>query len=126
MKPAIFPIALLALIAAAAAAQPDAGEAELARLLEGRVAGAPERCLNLRRARLVRIVNRTAYVFRESGRLYVNRPMNPEALDWRDTLVSWRLSPFTCAGDLIRMTDRYSGITRLVRAGPFVPYREPR
>ena len=126
MKPAIFAIALLALAVTPAAAQTNRGEAELARLLEGRIAGPPERCLNLRRARLVRIVHRTAYVFRESGRLYVNRPMNPEALDWRDTLVSWRLSPFTCAGDLIRMTDRYSGITRLVRAGPFVPYREQR
>lgn len=126
MKPAIFVISLLALMAAPATAQPARGEAELARLVEGRVAGPPERCLNLRRARLVRIVNRTAFVFRQSGRLYISRPLNPEALDWRDTFVGWRLSPFTCAGDLVRMTDRYSGIIRLVRMGPFVPYREPR
>ncbi|MGQ0588761.1 MAG: hypothetical protein ACT4N8_04405 [Sphingosinicella sp.] len=126
MRPALLLLLPVMLLAAPAAAQPDAREAELARLVEGRIAGPPERCLNLRRARLVRIVNRTAFVFRASGRLYVSRPLNPEALDRRDTLVSWRLSPFTCAGDLVRMTDRYSGIIRLVRMGPFVPYRERR
>ena len=126
MRPALFLIVPMLLLASPAAAQHDDGEAELARLVEARIAGEPERCLNLRRARIVRIVNRTAFVFRASGRLYVSRPLNPDALDRRDTLVTWRLSPFTCAGDLVQMTDRYSGISRSIRMGPFVPYREPR
>lgn len=127
MKPIALPLAAALLIAAAAAfarpGEPDR-EAELAETLEGwRPAGPPRACLNLRRATIVRVVNRTAIVFRLGGALYVMRPRGgAEFLDRRDALIS-RFNSYMCDGRLIEFADPYSGIRRLMRAGPFIPYR---
>ena len=54
----------LILAAAPAMASPSAdGEAKLAQVLEGRVAGAPVDCLTQRDIRSTRIINRTAIVY---------------------------------------------------------------
>lgn len=119
---------LLPLLFASSAAfaqpgQPDR-EAELAEVLvRWQPAGPPVRCLNLRRATIVRVVNRTAIVFRLGGTLYVMRPSGgAESLDRRDTLIS-RFFSYICDGQIIEFADPYSGVRRLVRAGPFEPYR---
>lgn len=122
-------LALLAMIGAFAApalAQDAADrEAELAGVLEGwRPSGPAERCLNVRRASILRVINRTAIVYRLGGQLYVNRPESgAQYLDRRDALVSRRGGSLLCAGEMIELTDPQSGIVRLVTIGPFEPYR---
>jgi hypothetical protein len=122
---------LLPLLFASGAALAQPGEpereAELAEVLvRWQPAGPPVRCLNLRRATIVRVVNRTAIVFRLGGTLYVMRPGGgAEFLDRRDTLVS-RFFGYICDGQIIEFADPYSGIRRLLRAGPFAPYRRAR
>lgn len=112
-------------LAAPALAQDPGREAELARLLAGREAGPPVRCVNQRLARTTRIVNGTAFVYRIGNILYVNRPrVGAESLDRRYSLVTRRNSSLLCAGDPVQSTDLYSGITKLVIPDDFVPYRE--
>lgn len=104
-------------------AQDRARENELARLLEGREAGPPVRCVNQRLARTTRIVNGTAFVYRIGNILYVNRPrVGAETLDRRYALVTRRNSSLLCAGDPVQSTDLYSGITKLVIPDDFIPY----
>jgi predicted pyridoxine 5'-phosphate oxidase superfamily flavin-nucleotide-binding protein len=122
------PFFLIATAAAAltipAQAQDRGREDELARLLQGRVAGEPVRCVNQRLARTTRIVNGTAFVYRIGNVLYVNRPrVGAETLDRRYALVTRRNSSLLCAGDPVQSTDLYSGITKLVIPDDFIPYR---
>lgn len=123
---AVLALSALAVLAAPVAAQdePDR-EAELAGVLESwQPSGPPERCLNVRRANVLRVINRTAIVYRLGGRLYVNRPVGgAEYLDRRDSVVSRRGGYLLCAGEMIELTDPYSGIVRLVTVGSFEPYR---
>jgi hypothetical protein len=52
-----------------------AAEAKLAKLLEGRTAGAPVDCINQRLIASSQIIDKTAIVYRmPGGALYVNRP----------------------------------------------------
>lgn len=127
MKTALLlPLLLVSSVAFGQSAPPDR-EAELAEVLAGwRPAGPPVRCLNLRRATIVRVVNRTAIVLRVGGTLYVMRPSGgAEFLDRRDALIS-RFFGYICDGQVIEFADPYSGIRRLLRAGPFEPYRRAR
>lgn len=119
----LLPLLLASGTAFAQPGQPDR-EAELADVLaRWQPAGPPVRCLNLRRATIVRVVNRTAIVFRLSGTLYVMRPSGgAEQLDRRDVLIS-RFFSTICDGQIIEFADPYSGVRRLIRAGPFEPYR---
>lgn len=119
----LLPLLLLSGAAFAQPGEPDR-EAELAEVLvRWQPAGPPVRCLNLRRATIVRVVNRTAIVFRLGGALYVMRPSGgAEFLDRRDALIS-RFFSYICDGQLIEFADPYSGVRRLIRAGPFLPYR---
>lgn len=114
-------------IALPAAAQESNNEAELAQLLEGRTAGEPVRCINARRARDVRVVNRTAIVYRIGDILFVNRPRSgAEHLDRRYALVNERSSSLLCSSDALLVTDQFSGIQKLVIPGDFVPYGRAR
>jgi len=116
-------ILALGALALPAAAQESGDEAELARLLEGRTAGEPVRCINARRARDVRVVNRTAIVYRVGDVLFVNRPRSgAEHLDRRYALVNERSSSMLCSSDALLVTDQFSGIQKLVIPGDFVPY----
>jgi len=120
---------LAALVAVSVATPADAQrpdrEAELADVIEGwSQAGEPERCIHVRRARIVRIINQTAIVYRLGGRLYVMRPRGGvHYLDRRDALVSRRGSVLLCDGEMMESADPYSSVVRLITAGPFVPYR---
>lgn len=122
----LLPLLLASGVAAGQPDEPDR-EGELAGVLANwRQAGPPVRCLNLRRASIVRVVNRTAIVFRLGGSLYVMRPIGgAEYLDRRDALIS-RLNSYMCDGQLVEFADPYSGIRRLIRSGPFIPYRRAR
>ncbi len=131
MRPLI-PLLLSTILAASASAQAAPRldpEAKLARSLEGRVAGEPVDCLNLRNIRASRIIDRTAIVYETSGgTLYVNRPRaGRESLDGWDVLVTDTHSGQLCSIDVVRLYDPGARMqTGVVFLGEFVPYRRPR
>jgi hypothetical protein len=118
---------LLAAAPAGAAPRLDP-EQRLARAIEGRVAGEPVRCLNLRNIRSSRIIDRTAIIYDAGGTLYVNRPRSGrESLDQWDVLVTRPFGSQLCSIDVVQLYDTASRMqTGSVFLGDFVPYRKPR
>lgn len=116
--------ALLAAASPALAGQNTDREAELARALEGRVAGEPVDCVDLRRVRSSRIINDTAIIYDAGSTIYVNRPRSgAESLDQRDTMVTRLNTSRLCSIDTIQMVDASSRMMRgVVFLGEFVPY----
>jgi hypothetical protein len=117
--------AVLLATAPAGAAPRLQGEAELARALEGRVAGKPVRCINLNSVRSSRIIDRTAILYETGGTIYVNRPSGARrSLDRWDTLVTRPFGSRLCSVDIVRLYDTTSRMqTGFVFLGEFVPYR---
>lgn len=119
--------AALSLAPAEAAPRLDP-EQRLARELEGRVAGAPVDCINLRQVRSSRIIDRTAIIYDAGGTLYVNRPRSgAEQLDRSDALVTRLHDNRLCSIDTVRLYDTASRFeTGFVFLSEFVPYRRPK
>jgi hypothetical protein len=117
-------VAGLALTGAVEAKPRLSGEAELARLLEDRVAGEPVSCLTLSQSRDVQVIDGTALVYGKGRTIYVNRTDFPKNLDSGDILVSKHHGSQVCKMDLIRMRDRSSQVDMgFVSLAEFVPYR---
>lgn len=118
----------VAVLAAPAQAQRHSPEAQLARALEGRVAGAPVDCINLRQVRSSRVINDTAILYDAGGTIYVNRPRSgADSLNQWDTQVQRPFNNRLCSVDTVRMVDLQSGfMTGIVFLGDFVPYRRVR
>ena len=127
--PMIFAAAALAAIPAAASAREKlAPEEQLAKLLEGRVAGEPQDCISLSSARSSQIIDKTAIVYKSGNTYWVNRPRGgAESLDDNDILVTKTTGSQLCSIDTVQLHDRtshfYSGFVSL---GEFVPYRRPK
>lgn len=122
----LFPmIAATLLIGGAAQAKPADHDAELARALEGRVAGTPVHCIDLHRVQSSQIINHTAILYRAGSVIYVNRPDNgAEQLNRNDTMVTRLPSTRLCNVDTVTMIESGSGtFTGVVFLGDFVPYR---
>lgn len=122
------PFTALALAAAPAMAQqsdnPDRGEAELAEMLEGRVAGEPVDCLRQSQRDGLRVVDDTALVFRDGNTLYVNRPNGANLLSWHDIPVFEPFGTRLCRLDRVELRDRTGFLPGPVLfLGEFVPYR---
>jgi hypothetical protein len=120
--------AAVALAAPVAAGPRLQGEAELAKMLEGRTAGKPVECINLSQVHSSQIVNHTAIVYDAGGTLYVNRPRSgAESLDYWSTMV---LKPFgneLCRIDTVQLIDSGSHFYKgSVFLGEFVPYTRVR
>jgi hypothetical protein len=124
---------LLLMAAAAASTVPAAAaidrgaraEARLAKALDGRVAGKPVSCINLRNIRSSEIIDRTAILYNMPGGLiYVNTPrMGQESLDDDDILVTRTFGSQLCSLDTVRLFDRGARFeTGFVGLGEFVPY----
>lgn len=116
----------IGLSAAPATAKPKlTGEAQLAKMLDGREAGKPVNCLPLGQSQESRIIDKTAIVYRFGNTLYVNRPSNPESLDSDDILVTRLTTGQLCRLDPVQLIDRtsrfYSGFVALQ---DFVPYKK--
>jgi len=111
-----------------AQAKPQDREAELARALQGRVAGEPVSCIDLHRVRSSRIITDTAIIYDAGGVVYVNRPHNgADQLNQWDTMVTRTISTRLCNVDTITMIDPGSrSFTGVVFLGDFVPYRRVR
>ena len=127
-----FKLATLALAALAvtapASAEQSKGDEQLAKLLEGRVAGEPQKCITLSSVSSSQIVDETAIVYRIGSTLWVNRPDGgAESLDDDDILVIKTTGSRLCNIDTVELRDQgsrmYAGFVSL---GDFVPYRRPR
>jgi len=116
------------LLGGAAQAKPVDREAELARALQGRVAGEPVQCIDLHRIRSSRIITDTAIIYDAGSILYVNRPDNgADGLNQWDTLVTRLPSTRLCNVDTVTLVDQGSHSFRgVVFLGDFVPYRRVR
>ena len=134
-RPALLSAASLALLAAPTLAQDGEqadeeqteqtkGEKELAKLLEGRVAGEPTSCIRTPPNDRVRVIDDTAIVYGRGKTIYVNRTSRPSDIDDRDTMVIRRFSGSQlCKTDTVTTIDRgsqmFSGVIFL---SEFVPY----
>ena len=125
------PLIAGSLLFAAAAAQADPPvdrEAQLARALEGRVAGEPVDCIDLHRIRSTRVIDDTAILYDAGSVIYVNRPRNgaDELNNW-DALVTRTPTTRLCSIDVVQLVDQSSQMmTGVVFLGDFVPYRRVR
>jgi hypothetical protein len=124
--PAAFALAALATAVPSPAAADAKGEAQLAKLLDGRVPGAPVHCLSRNERENMQVIDRTALVFRDGKTLYVNRPGGVNFLTWSDIPVFKIWGDQLCSKDIAHLHDRSSGIggPALVM-GDFIPYRRP-
>ncbi len=122
-------VAALAAGSAAGAATDTAtakGEAKLAKLLDGRVAGAPVSCISATIGDHLQVIDQTAVVYDGGSTVYVARPADPKSLDADDVLIIDRFGSQLCKQDVIRTVDRNSGfMTGVVFLGDFVPYKKP-
>ena len=99
-------------------------EQQLAKTLEGRVAGKPTNCIYTPRVMNTRIYDKTAIVYDAGRTIWVNRPASgASALDDSDILVTQPTNSQLCSVDIVRMIDRSSGFFRgSIGLGEFVPY----
>jgi len=124
--PAILAAAALAASPAVAAKEKRTPEEQLAKLLDGRVAGAPKSCITLSRIDSSQIIDKTAIVYRDGSTLWVNRPRSgADSLDEDDVLVTKLTGSQLCSIDTVQLHDRSSHFWRgFVSLGEFVPYRK--
>ena len=123
--PALLTAAAIAASPAASAREKLAPEDQLAKLLEGRVAGEPQDCISLSTARSSQIIDKTAIVYKVGSTYWVNRPKGgAESLDDDDILVTRTTSSQLCSIDAVELRDRTSHMyAGFVSLGKFVPYK---
>ena len=120
--------AALALTGTAAAASGSGtnakGEARLARMLEGRTAGAPVSCIDTMRSNKMEVIDGVAVVYDAGKTIYVARPTDPRMLGASDALVIDRFSGSRlCVQEAMKTIDRYDHFhTGVVFLRSFVPY----
>lgn len=116
------------LIGGAAQAKPKlTGEEQLAKMLEGRVAGKPVDCISMPQVSSSRVIDKTAIVYDSGRTLYVQRPkVGAESLDDDDVLVTRLTSSQLCSIDVVQLHQRTGGFWRgFVGLDKFVPYTKP-
>ena len=103
------------------------GEQELAQLLEGRVAGEPQRCFFEGRNPRLKIVEGTALVFGRGRTIWVNRTLRPSDINDDDRLIVRKfVGSRTCRNDIVTTENRFNGFsTGTLFLTDFVPYRLP-
>jgi hypothetical protein len=112
------------LLAGLPAVAKQTGEERLAKLLEGRVAGEPVRCISSSRARDMQIIDRTAIVYGSGSVIYVNRTKDASGLDSDDVVVTRNPSGQLCRSDTVRFYMRGTRTpSGFVNLDEFIPYR---
>ncbi|GAB5351769.1 hypothetical protein [Qipengyuania sp. 483] len=132
LKRLVLTAAAIGALAAPVAAQaedpvaPTRGEAKLAKMLEGRVAGEPERCIPTIGSRSLTQIDDTALVYRSGDTIWVNYTRTPEAIDNSDYLVIERFNSMSlCRTDQVRTVTRSGNFTSgVIFLDDFVPYRK--
>jgi hypothetical protein len=104
------------------------GETKLAKALEGRVAGTPVDCVNLRQVRSTTIIDGVGILYDTGPTIYLNRPRSgAKSLDKWDTLVTKLHTSELCSIDTVHLYDSGTRMqTGFVFLGEFVPYRRPK
>ncbi|MDK2760332.1 MAG: hypothetical protein KYX64_03120 [Sphingopyxis sp.] len=124
--PTLLIAAAMAVVPATASAREKmVPEDQLAKLLDGRVAGEPQSCITLSSVNSSQIIDQTAIVYRVGSTMWVNRPKGGAgSLDDDDILVTRLTGNRLCSIDTVELRDRtshmYGGFVSL---GEFVPYR---
>lgn len=105
-----------------------AGEERLAKLLDGREAGEPVRCIRTLPSQRMTTIDGTAYVYGSGNTIYVQRTRNPDDINANDALVTTRFSASQlCRLDQMTTVDRVLGVfTGAVFFEDFVPYTRVR
>lgn len=127
-------LATLGMIAAAAglvAMPADArsritGEERLAKMIDGRTAGEAKSCIFTGPTSNLTIIDKTAIVYRQGSKVWVNRTQHPEDIDEDDVLVVRKFGGSNlCRTDMVTMADRSTGMfTGAIFLGDFVPYEK--
>lgn len=121
--PAVLAVAALVVAIPASAAR-ETGEAKLAKMLEGRTAGAPVDCLTRFQRNEMTVVDRTALVFKVGDTYYVNRPSGVNFLTWSDVPVFKIWGSDVCSKDIVHLHDRSTGMPGASMVlDKFVPYK---
>jgi hypothetical protein len=100
------------------------GEARLSRLLAGRVAGEPVRCIRSLPSQRMQTIDGTAYVYGSGNTIYVQRTRTPHRINDNDALVTNRFNGSQlCRLDIMTTVDPVNGFfTGAVFFEDFVPY----
>lgn len=101
---------------------------QLAKAIEGRNAGEPVKCIQLRDVRSTRVIDKTAIIYDTGRTLYVNRPKAGAAFLRDDViLITDTRSSELCSIDIVKFMDPGSKmLTGSAGLGEFVPYTKPR
>lgn len=107
------------------AAELTKGEAKLARMLEGRVAGEPQNCIRMMRNDNLTTIHGTALIADQGDTIWVNRTANPRSLDVNDLMTIRKFSTSQlCRQDQITTSSRTGNFyTGNIVLEDFVPYR---
>lgn len=100
-------------------------EAKLEQVLQGRIAGKPEACIDQQNIRSTQIIDRTAIIYMmENGTIYVNRPAaGVDLLSRGDVLLTDTHSPQLCNVDTVQLLDQGTKMQMgSVGLGSFVPW----
>lgn len=99
------------------------GDQKLAKLLDGRVAGKPQNCINTRVNSDSEVIDGTAVIYGRGRTIYVNVPANARELDSDDALLIRQTGSQLCRQDIVTTFDTNGGFyTGNVFLGEFVPY----
>lgn len=106
------------------APKPDVkAEADLAKMLAGRVPGKPVDCITLDTTQNSTVFPHTAIVYENGGTLYVNRPNDADSLDGDQILVTKTWTDQLCRLDIVRLVDRGTRMeSGFVGLESFTPY----
>jgi len=120
-----FSTAALAVSGSALAADKHDPATQLAKLLEGRVAGAPVNCINQPQAQGSWVIDHTAIVYDFGSTIYINYPKGgADSLSNDDILVTKTYGSQLCKMDIVRLVDRSAHFPKgFVSLGPFIPYK---
>lgn len=126
MRASLLSLLPLALLATSADASPrQTGEERLAKMLEGRTAGAPVDCVRTLPNTNMTVIDGTAIVIKRGATIYVNRTSDPKSLDDDDGLLLKRFGDGgqLCSIDTMTTFDRVSHFyTGNIFLSEFVPY----
>ncbi len=131
MRLLIFATAAIGLAACATAmSEPSTrsakAQATYDRLLAGKTAGKPAKCLPLRSSNDMVVIDDETILYRDGRTTYVNKPLGSCSLLGRGSyaLVTRSVGSQLCRGDIGTVTDMTSGMTvGSCAMGDFVPYR---
>ena len=117
-------LALSGATAVSAETRAEKNEAMLAKMLEGRTAGEPVKCISALNSNRIRVIDHIGIVYDAGDTIYVARTTNPGQLDHWEVPVIERFGGQLCTNDIMRTVDRSSGhITGPLFLDDFVPYR---